>query len=88
MVKVRYKKLQRNMEIRLLGKHYQRLSFLVQKKLKEHWDKHKIEFPGSSKVGYLRRAQSLAGSISKNVLSKKKKDGSGDIVKYNTPQES
>lgn len=88
MVKVRYKKLQRNMEIRLLGKHYQRLSFLVQKKLKEHWDKHKKEFPGSSKDGYLRRAQSLAGSTSKNVLSKKKKDGSGDIVKYNTPQES
>lgn len=66
------------------GKTLSKIKFSSTKKLNDHWEKHKKEFPGLTKEGYLKRAQSLAGSTSKNVLSKKKKDGSGDIVKYNT----
>lgn len=66
------------------GKMLSKLKFASNSKFNEHWDRHKKEFPGLTKDGYLKRAQSLAGSTSKNVLSKKKNDGSGDIVKFNT----
>src|SRR5699024_6975582 len=72
------------MEIKLQEKPYQKSSFLVRKSLMNNGKKHKKEFPGLTKEGYLKKAQGLVGSTSRNVLSKKKKDGLGDIVKFNT----
>ena len=69
------------------GKTLSKIKFSSKKKLDEHWKKHKKEFPGLTKEGYLKRAQNLVGSTSRNVLSKKKNDGSGDIVKFNTKTE-
>ncbi|MEC1158000.1 SAR2788 family putative toxin [Cytobacillus horneckiae] len=66
------------------GKTLSKIKFASNAKFDSHWADHKKEFPGLTKTGYLKRAQSLAGSTSKNVLSKKKKGNSGDIVKYNT----
>jgi len=66
------------------GKTLSKIKFSSKKKLDEHWKKHKKEFPGLTKEGYLKRARNLVGSTSRNVLSKKKNDGSGDIVKFNT----
>ncbi|MGX4669819.1 SAR2788 family putative toxin [Cerasibacillus sp. JNUCC 74] len=59
------------------------LSKLKFPNLNVKWNKHKREFPkGLTKDGYKRRAQSLAGSTSKNVLSKKRKRD-GMTIKYN-----
>lgn len=66
------------------GKTLKQIKFSSKKLLNSHWTDHKHEFPkGLTKEGYLRRAQSLAGSTAKHVLTKKKKRGT-DIVKYNT----
>lgn len=56
------------------GKTLSKIKFSTTNSFNNHWNKHKREFPGITKDGYLRRAQSLAGSTSKNVLSKKKKE--------------
>ncbi|GEN89945.1 SAR2788 family putative toxin [Oceanobacillus sojae] len=64
------------------GKTLSKIKFSSTKKLDSHWKDHKREFPGLTKDGYLKRAQSLAGSTSKGVLTKRKKN-STDIVKYN-----
>lgn len=66
------------------GKTLSKIKFASNAKFNSHWGDHKKEFPVLTKAGYLKRAQRLAGSTSKIVLSKKKKGNSGDIVKYNT----
>ncbi len=57
------------------------LKFASERLLSEHWDKHKKEFPGYTKSKYLTRAQSLAGTTAKHILTKKRSNG--DILKYN-----
>lgn len=58
------------------------LKFGSTKLLKDHFTKHKKEFGNISQNTYLKRAQSLAGTTGKHVLSKKRSNG--DVIKYNT----
>ncbi|NPC90766.1 hypothetical protein HOO54_05025 [Bacillus sp. WMMC1349] len=48
----------------------------------EHYKKHKREYGNISKSKYLKKAQALAGTTGKHILTKKRKNG--DILKYNT----
>ena len=58
------------------------LKFANKSRLTDHFGRHKKEFGNISQNTYLKRAQSLAGTTGKHVLSKKKSNG--DIYKYNT----
>ncbi|WP_141235015.1 SAR2788 family putative toxin [Terribacillus saccharophilus] len=57
------------------------LKFASNKLLDRHWKDHSKEFPGYTKSKYLSRAQSLAGTTGKHILTKKRSNG--DILKYN-----
>ncbi|WP_097043068.1 SAR2788 family putative toxin [Terribacillus aidingensis] len=58
-----------------------KVKFANSKTFDRHWRDHKKEFPGYTKNRYLTRAQSLAGTTGKHILTKKRSNG--DILKYN-----
>lgn len=50
--------------------------------LEAHYKKHKREYGNISQSEYLKKAQALAGTTGKHILTKKRSNG--DILKYNT----
>ncbi|KAA0565812.1 hypothetical protein F0342_03735 [Bacillus sp. CH30_1T] len=58
-----------------------KVQFASKSKFDSHWRDHKNEFPGYTQSKYLTRAQALAGTTGKHILTKKR--ANGDILKYN-----
>jgi len=58
-----------------------KVQFASKAKFDGHWRDHKKEFPGYTQSKYLTRAQALAGTTGKHILTKKR--ANGDILKYN-----
>lgn len=64
------------------AKDLKKLKFKSTYELNRHYKKHKHEYGNISKSKYLTKAQALAGTTGKHILTKKRKNG--DILKYNT----
>ena len=58
-----------------------KVQFASKAKFDGHWRDHKKEFPGYTQSKYLTRAQALAGTTGKHILTKKR--ANGDILKDN-----
>ncbi|MBT2755738.1 SAR2788 family putative toxin [Mesobacillus foraminis] len=58
-----------------------KVQFASKSTFDRHWRDHKNEFPGYTQSKYLTRAQAIAGTTGKHILTKKR--ANGDILKYN-----